>query len=775
MTVVNPVSSPATGPVVGQPIERLEDLRLLRGEGRYVDDIHLNGMLHGAVLRSPMAHGRILSVDATEARAMPGVHVVITAADLSDGVPTIPIRLFPNPGMDPFRQPVLAADRVRYVGEPVAFVVADSPELAEDALDLIALDIDPLPAAVSAENRGENQPTLFEGQPTNQVWGYNATLGDADTAFDGAPYTRRERFYVHRHTGITMETRGVLSRWDADAGTMTSWGAAKVPFQNRKMLAQLLGLDLDRVQMMEGDAGGSFGVRGEFFPEDFLVPFCARMLNRPVKWIEDRREHLLAISHARDVYCDIEIACERDGTIRGMRLRADVNIGAYIRTSTTITPRNVSMFVPGPYRIPHFASDVAMVVSNKSPTGTYRGPGRFESDFFRERLFDLVAADLGIDRVEFRRRNLLRSDELPHPLPSTAPDPHDSELDSGDYAHMLDLCLAKFGWEEKKALSGRRIDGRYHGIAVGCFIEGGAAGPAENVRMALEDDGTVSVYTGSSAVGQGVKTILTQIAADALELPMERLQLFHGSTIYVKEGFGSFHSRSTVMAGNAALIAAKELRTQILASAAELMQAPVEQLRYEGGTVHAESGATLELTALAGRGIAYEATFRNSKHTYTNGAHAVHIAVDAETGKIEIVDYVGIEDVGRKINPLTLHGQAVGSIVQGLGGALLEHFVYDDEGQMLSGSLAEYLVPLATDFPNIRSEAVELHPSPFHPLGAKGAGEGGTIPVGGMLGNALADALADFGVQPRDLPLSPARVWHMVRQGRARTAKGKEQ
>jgi aerobic carbon-monoxide dehydrogenase large subunit len=659
-------------------------------------------------------------------------------------------------------------DKVRYVGEPVAFVVADSPELAEDALELIGLEIDPLPAAVTAENRAEGQPALFDGQPSNHVWGYKARRGDADAAFDAAPYTRRERFYVHRHTGITMETRGVLSRWDAAAGTMTSWGANKVPHQNRKMLAQLLGLELDKVQLIEGDAGGSFGVRGEFFPEDFLAPYCARMLNRPVKWIEDRREHLLAISHARDVHCEIEIACERDGTIRGMRVRAEVNIGAYIRTSTTITPRNVSMFVPGPYRIPNFASDVAMVVSNKSPTGTYRGPGRFESDFFRERLFDMVAGDLGIDRVEFRRRNLVRSDEMPYALPSTAPDPHDSELDSGDYGHMLDLCLEKFGWAEKSALSGRRIGGRYHGIAVGCFIEGGAAGPAENVRMVLEDDGTVSVYTGSSAVGQGVRTILTQIAADALELPMERLRLFHGSTFYVKEGFGSFHSRSTVMAGNAALIAARELRTQILAAAAELLQAPVEQLRYEGGTVQSEAGATLELAALAGRGIAHEATFRNSKHTYTNGAHAVHIAVDPGTGKIEVVDYVGIEDVGRKINPLTLHGQAVGSIVQGLGGALLEHFVYDAEGQMLSGTLADYLVPLVTDFPNIRSQAVELHPSPFHPLGAKGAGEGGTIPVGGLLGNALADAFSEFGVQPHELPLSPARVWRLLQQAQGR-------
>lgn len=761
-------------PSIGQPVERLEDLRLLRGEGNFVDDMHLEGMLHGAVLRSPLAHGRILSVDAAAARALPGVHLVLTAADIAaaeaDGrVPCVPIRLFPNPGMDAFRQPVLADGVVRYVGEPMVFVVAESPEIAEDAVDLIEVDLDPLPASVGIDDWGRGGPVqLYEGQESNRVWGYHGNLGNGTgPAFEGAPYTRRERLYVHRHTGITMETRGVVSRWDAASGTMTSWGASKVPHQNRRMLAGLLGLERDNMQLMEGDAGGSFGVRGEMFPEDFLVPYCARLLDRPVKWIEDRREHLLAISHARDVTCELEIACELDGTIRGMRAKAGVNIGAYVRTTTTITPRNVSMFIPGPYRVPVFEADVDMIVSNKSPTGTYRGPGRFEADFFRERLFDLVAKDLGIDRLEFRRRNLLREDELPHPLPSTMPDPHDSELDSGDYARLLDMCLEKFGWEEKSALSGKLVDGRYQGIAIASFVEGGAAGPAENARMVLEADGTVSVYVGSSAVGQGLQTIMSQIAADAMELPMERIRLYHGSTPFVKEGYGSFHSRSTVMGGNATLLAAAALKEQMRAAAAELLQAPVEQIRYEAGRLISEGGAEVEMTALAGKGIAYEATFRNHKHTYTNGAHAVHIAVDPGTGKIEVLDYVGIEDVGRKINPLTLHGQAVGSIVQGLGGVLLEHFVYDDEGQMLSGTLADYMVPLATDFPNIRSEAVEICPSPFHPLGAKGAGEGGTIPVGALLANALADALSSFGVEPLELPLSPARVWRMIEEAKA--------
>lgn len=752
-----------SGTLIGQPIERLEDQRLLTGQGQFVDDIHIDGMLHGSVLRSPMAHGRILSIDTEAARALPGVHAVLTAEDFGDSIPRVPIRLFPNSGMNAFRQPILASEVVRYVGEPIAFVVADSPEIAEDAVDLIFADIDPIPAVVAVEDWGRGGKTkLYPDQDSNRVWGYTARLGDVDAAFEGAAYTRRETFYVHRHTGITMETRGVVSSWDAVTRTMTSWGACKVPHQNKKMLSGLLGLDLDKVVLKEGDAGGSFGVRGEMFPEDVLVPWCARMLDRPVKWIEDRREHLLAISHARDVTCELEIACETDGRIRGMRAQSAVNIGAYVRTTTTITPRNVSMFIPGPYRIPGYLSEVHMVVSNKSPTGTYRGPGRYESDFFRERMFDLAAKDLGIDRVEFRRRNLLTSEELPYPLPSTAPDPHDSELDSGDYHKMLDLCLKRFSWDEKSVLSGQKIQGRYHGIAVAAFVEGGAAGPSENCKMVLDDDGTIAVYVGSSAVGQGLQTIMTQIAADALDLPMESVRLYHGSTNYVKEGFGSFHSRSTVMGGNAALLAATAIRAQICNEGAELLQARPDQVRYERGRVVSDTGATIELTDLVGRGISYEATFRNTKHTYTNGAHAIHIAVDPGTGKIELIDYFGVEDVGRMINPLTLHGQAIGSIVQGLGGALLEEFVYDNEGQMLSGTMADYLVPIATDFPNIRSETVELCPSPFHPLGAKGAGEGGTIPVGGLLANALADALKHLSVQPMALPLSPSRVWRMI-------------
>jgi carbon-monoxide dehydrogenase large subunit len=664
--------------------------------------------------------------------------------------------------MEPFRQPVIADGKVRFVGEPIAIVIAQTPAIAEDALELIGVDIEALPAVASIESALSGDKLLFEQHGSNSIFAYEMERGQIDGAFEGAPYVRRERLYVHRHTGITMETRGVVSEWDAAGGRMRSWGATKVPFANRKILAEMLRLPEEQVEMIEGDAGGSFGVRGEFFPEDFLIPFAARKLRRPIKWIEDRREHLLAITHARDVACDLTIACERDGRIIAMRADLQMNVGAYFRTSTTIAPRNVGLFMPGPYRIPAYRADVAVVTSNKSPSGTYRGPGRFEADFFRERIFDLAADDLGIDRVEFRRRNLLTEAELPRAFPSVTPNPVVSELDSGAYEHVLDLCLSKANWAKKQGLQGRLINGRYHGLAVGCFVEGGAAGPRESARMVLEADGTVSLYVGSSAVGQGVETILTQIAADAMELPFDAFRVFHGSTTYVKEGWGSYHSRSTVMGGNAVLLAAAEVKSQMKQAGASLLQCADKDVRYENGRIVAEHGGSVGLQELAGRGIEFEATFHNNKHTYTYGTHVAHVAVDADTGHIEIVDYVAIEDAGRIINPLTLHGQAIGSIVQGLGGALLEHFVYDDDGQMLSGSLADYLVPLATDFPNIRSSSIELRPSPNHPLGAKGAGEGGTIPVGGILANAVAAALKTHGVQPLELPLSPDRIWRLV-------------
>lgn len=753
--------------VVGKPIERVEDLRLLRGRGRYVDDLSREGQLYAVILRSSVAHGVIRRIDGSAARRIEGVHAVLTARDIGDPVPTIPVRLFPLAEHEPFQQPVIAGPKVRYVGEPIAVVIADSAALAEDALEAIELEIESLPA-VSAHAGPHDTPALFEGHGSNRVATYRASKGDAAGAFSRAKYVRREKFYVHRHTGIAMEPRGVLAEWDAARGKLTVWGAAKVPFANRRILAKAMGIGEESIEMLEGDTGGSFGVRGEFFPEDFLIPFAARSLRRPVKWIEDRRENLLAISHARDVAAELEIACEPDGKVLGLRGKIWADVGAYIRTAGVIGPRNVGQFLPGPYDIQHLDVEVRVQVSNKSPSGTYRGPGRYEADFFRERLFDLAAHDLGIDQVQFRRRNLVPEAAMPYPLPSIEPSPSPTALDSGAYEVVLDRCLREAGWSENVRLQGQLIDGRYHGFAVGCFIEGGAAGPKEEARIALEADGSLTVYVGSSAVGQGLETVLGQIAADAMDVPFDRVRVKHGSTPYVREGWGSYHSRSTVMGGSAILAAAGRLKETICGVAAMRFNCAATEVAISRGRVTAPDGRVLTFADLAPNVPTAEAEFRNHRHTYAYGTHVAHVAVDARSGAIEIVDYVAVEDAGRIINPLTLHGQAIGSIVQGLGGTILEEFVYDANGQMLSASFADYLMPLATDFPNIRAISLGLRPSPFNPLGAKGAGEGGTIPVGGVVANAVAAALTSLGVQPMHLPLSPLKVWQLIQDARAR-------
>ncbi len=499
---------------VGQPIERLEDLRLVRGRGQYVDDLARKDMLHAAILRSSVGHGRIRSIDISAARALPGVHAVITATDLAanldNRIPIVPMRLQPMPEFEPFAQPVMAHDKVRYVGEALAMVLADTPAIAEDALGAIDVDIEPLPAVWNWQLAAKDEVLLFEDKDSNIAMKFRAVLGDAAAAFRDAPYTRRESFSTQRHTALPIEPRGVLAEWDAAQGRLTVWGAAKVLFANRRILAKEMGLAEDAIDMVENDVGGGFGARGEFYPEDFLVPFAARHIGRPVKWTEDRREHLMTINHAREAACDVEIACRRDGTVLGLRGHAFVDMGAYMRTNGAVGARNVAQFMSGPYRIPNIDIDVSLCLTNKTPVGTYRGPGRFETDFFRERLFDIVARDLGIDQVEFRRRNLVGEAEMPYTVATITPFESKDELDSGDYAVTLDRCLAEIGWAEKAKLKGKLIDGRYHGLAISCFIEGGAAGPKESARLVLEfgrdAHGLRGLLGRWAGAGDGVRT-----------------------------------------------------------------------------------------------------------------------------------------------------------------------------------------------------------------------------------------------------------------------------
>jgi len=757
--------------LIGSPAERLEDLRLLRGRGRFADDVSPEGVLHAVVLRSSVPHGRIRTLDVSAAQKRPGVVAVLSASDIArecGQVPVIAMRLEPLPQFKPYEQPVIATGRVRYVGEPIAVVVAESAALAEDALEAIVLDIEPLPVVSDREAARQGAALLFEETGTNTPGVFSATRGDAETAFRDAPYVRRERFQVQRHGAVPMEPRGLVASWDEAAGHLTINGAAKVTFANRRSLAVMLGLEESAITLRAADTGGGFGARGEFYPEDFLIPFAARALNRPVKWIEDRREHLMATNHARDAICELDIACDRDGTILAMRGRASTDVGAYLRTNGATASRNIAQMLPGPYRIPHVDIEVTLLVTNKTPVGTYRGPGRFEADFFRERMIDIAARDLGLDPVEMRRRNLLNADDHPWALPHVMPLDMGSQTDSGDYRETLERCIADFGWPAKAALRGRLIDGRYHGIAVGCYIEGGASGPGENARMTLEADGRVSVAIGSSSLGQGVETVFAQIAADALDVPLERIaSVSHGSTDIVSQGFGSFSSRSTVMGGSAVLEAAALLKETAIAAAARRFGCEPAAVRIKEDRLVGPCGGRVSFMELAKNGICVEGQYRSPHRTYSYGAHAAHVAVDPRTGHVRIVDYLAVEDVGRIVNPLTLHGQTVGAVVQGLGGTLLEQFVYDDDGQLLTGSFADYLLPTADEFPVVRAVALENWPAPHNPLGAKGAGEGGIIPVGGVIANAVADALAPLGVEPNVLPLSPSRVWTLIQAAKA--------
>ena len=459
--------------LIGQGIDRVEDARLLRGAGAFVDDLHLPGQLHAVVLRSAVAHGRLLRVDVTAARAMPGVRDAFAAAEVIDGIagpgrgtmPRIPMLLDPLPEAEPFLQPVIAVHRVRYVGEPLAVVVAETQALAEDALEAIAVEIEALAAVVDGGLDADDRVLLSDSAGSNAVVRLEAVRGDAsdiEALFRSAPHVRRERFRVHRHFASPIETRGLLARRDAGSGRLVVSGAAKMPFANRRILAGLLGLPEDTIDLIEGDTGGAFGQRGEFYPEDFLVPFAALRCGQPVKWIEDRRENLIAANHAREADCELEVACMLDGRLLALRGRAATDVGAYLRTTGLAQSRNLVQVATGPYRVPTVALSVDVRVTNKTPSGPYRGPGRFETDFFRERLFDIVAGELGIDRVEFRRRNLLHSGEMPWPLPTLLPWKADTATDSGDYAQTLDRCLQVFDWTRKLQLNGSVRLGRPH-------------------------------------------------------------------------------------------------------------------------------------------------------------------------------------------------------------------------------------------------------------------------------------------------------------------------
>ena len=771
---------------IGAPIRRKEDVRFLTGKATYTDDVKLHHLLHAAILRSPHAHARILSIDARKALEIQGVVAVFTFQDIAETLEPLPIpfRMARLEGLERFLQYPLAKDKVRYVGEAVAVVVAESRYLAEDALDAIDVKYDPLPAVVDVLQSLQGDVLLHEQHSTNVAADYSTTLGDPEGAFSDAEYTRKEVFRSHRHSGIPLETRGLVASYDAGREELTVWGETKVPHFNRGVLASLLHMAEHRIHFIEGDVGGGFGVTGEFYPEDFLIPFASMKLAQPVKWIEDRREHLVSANHSRQHTCELEIAGARDGTILGLRAKVYSDIGAYVRTHGGLVPAVLVGSLTGPYHIPNYQWQVLYLVTNKVGMGTFRAPGQYEACFFRERLLDMMARDLDIDPVELRLKNLVQPSDMPYDAGFTRPPGFPRMVyDSGDYPQGLRKAAEAIEYPDIKGLEGQLREGRYHGVGVGCFVEGTASGPPyEGAKVKVGGPHEVAVYLGLATLGQGHETTMAQICADGLGVPMDYITVYHGDTDLMPFGGGTFASRGTVMGGNALLMASQELRQKIVRIAAGYLDVDPSELEFRDGQVQRSGfqiegplldlGRVLELASPTSQynqdemGLEATSYFRPNGLPYAYGTHIGHVAVDPETGKIEILRYVVLEDIGHAINPLLAHGQSIGAAAQGIGGTILEEFVYGENGQPLATTLMDYLLPTSTDVPTLESLEMDVAPSPLNPLGAKGAGEGGIVAAGAALSNAVSNALSPLGVQVRDLPLSPDRLRELIRQGR---------
>ena len=756
-------------------MRRKEDVRFLTGRATYVGDVKVPDALHAAVLRSPHGHARIRAIDTRQALKIPGVTAVFTFADIapfSKGIRMRQIGSDTSPiaaGLSRFLQHPLAEEKVRYVGEPVALAVAGSRYLAEDALDAIRVTYEPLPAVVDIRRALKDEVVIHEENGTNLAAHYTVSVGDIQKAFQSAEYTRKEEFKVHRHTGVPLETRGLLASYDAGQQELTVWGPTKVPHFNRRTLSSFLDIPESKIHFIEPDVGGGFGIRGEFYPEDFLIPFAAIKLERPVKWIEDRREHLMAANHSREHILEIEVAARRDGTLLGMRAHVFGDMGGYIRTHGGLVPSNAARLLTGPYRVPNYECEVSCVITNKMGAGTFRAPGRYESCFARERLLDMMAKDLGLDPVELRLKNFVSPSEMPYEVGVTLPGDVPTVYDSGNYASALDRALKQADYEQHKELQGRLVDGRYQGTGVACFVKNTGHGPFEDARVVVHDTGRVSVSLGIATLGQGHETSVAQVCADGLGVPLDSIAVLHGTTDLMASGNGTFGSRGMVMAGNAVYSAAQQLRQRVLALASTHLRISEDDLEMREGRVYLrgmpvsapllELGDVVNLSGDESAVLEVTARFESRQYAYPYGTHVAHVAVDAETGMIEILGYVVVEDVGRAINPLLLHGQAVGAAAQGIGGTILEELVYDENGQLLTTTLMDYLLPTSMDVPSIESVVLEEAPSPNNPLGVKGAGEGGIIATGAALANAVANALAPLGVEGvTELPLSPDRV-----------------
>jgi len=760
---------------IGASVKRKEDLRLLRGAGKYVGDIRRVGMVHAAILRSPCAHARIVKIDVEAAGKAPGVVGVLTVQDMPD-VKTIPMRTGRVPGLERSQQSPIAREKVRYVGDPIAVVVAEDRYLAEDALELIAVEYEQLGAVIDAtEAMRAGAPRLHESVPDNVAATFQINVGDVDRAMADADLIIDEEFSAQRHGAVPLETRGLVAEFDAATGVLTVWGPTKMTHTNWRILSQLLDLPQSCIHFIEPDVGGGFGARGEFYPEDFLIPFAAMHFRRPVSWIEDRSEHLKACNQSRQQKHRVKVGVKKDGTIVAMEAEILFDMGAYTRTHGAVPGISASAMLRGPYRIKNYRCNVLCVLTNKTPVGTYRSPGRYEANFVRERMLDIVAHRLALDPAEITRRNFIRPEDMPYDL---GPHPfHYMVYDTGDYPGQFERALKQIGYETlKSSCATARKEGRALGVGIGCFVETSGLGPWEYARVEIDNLGKVVLYSGCNSVGQGVDTVLSQIVADELQVHIDDVRVVHGDTAKIPYGNGSNASRTTVMAGSAAVGASRKVKEKLFRIASGALEIDPEDLMLADGKVQVRGAperslSYAEIAQLAAPGLALkkglepgisqESFFASDKRPFPYGVHIALVEVDKETGIVKVLDYLVAEDVGRKINPMLIEGQMAGGLAQGIGGALLEEFVYDADGQPLSTSFMDYLIPTAMEVPRAQFLSTEDFPTPLNPLGVKGAGEGGITAVGAALANAVSDAL---GVEVTKLPLKPEYLLELVRK-----------
>jgi len=765
----------------GEPVRRMEDPRLITGRGRYVDDIVYPGMVHLAFVRSNLAHALITSIDLEEARNLPGVIAVYTADDLGEAAGAPMPQSVPSPLLKQSRTYApLAKSEVCHVGVPVVVVAAETRAIAEDAAALVQVDYDPLPAIIDwREALTADAAPAHLDLNDNRVAQLHNRFGDVEKVFSQAAHVFQESFETHRGGCHSMECRGVISTYDPVDDRITVLTSTQAPYLVRSVLAEQLGRHESSIRVSAPDVGGGFGPKCAVFPEEMIVPMVAMALNRPVKWIEDRREHFVATAQQRDQFWDLEVAADADGRLLAVRGRCIHDNGAYVPYGLIAAVTSMAAF-PGPYALQALDISIDVVFTNLVPNVPVRGAGRPTTCFVLERLADRVANELGIKREDVRRRSFVRADQFPYTTGMKARDGNLISYDSGNFHQCLDAALERFGddFEERRAKA--REQGRYLGYGMASYVEDTGLAPFEGASIRVQPSGQVLIQTGAASQGQGHATVLSQICADVLDISMERITVESADTAKFSHGIGTIASRVAVLAGSSVHLAAHDIKKKAIKVASMILEASEEDLELRNGAVNlvGASGHHVTLADLAKKldgsagvpmmngiepGLSATAFFDAQRNTFASGSNVAEVEVDPETGTVEIKRYIVAHDCGRLINPMLVDGQVRGGVVHGIGNALFERMIHDEDGQPQTVTYGEYLLPLATEMPRIEIIHIET-PSPLNPIGVKGAGEGGTIPAAACIVSAIEHALSPFGVRIAEHPVSPAKLVELIAQ-----------